>query len=415
MSNPFNWLRLIRIALSVFVVIISVASGIPVGTNRGQTDPFELLTRLAGGVAEFAEDGTSRNGEGDGVLGEIVDEPIGAVGEPGAVLPPSSGGSAGVGGVLGGGESLGPNGSPVTPVATVPPTVPAGGPVNVPPTDGTRPTATAPADPDPSPAPQTSPLPSPSLTPGRPTPSPPPTPTISASPAPLPTPAEIRLDEPVLRFLPEISAAGNATGVPASILAGVVRVESNGDPNVIANGRRFGLTGVSDAALVNLGIPTSSWHDPASNILAGASVLAGLHATTGSWDLALEAYFGGECDATGVCPAEYRYAVLAWSNYYAGAVSSAAGGGFAALPPTWTAPALAPYHGASIRPIPLPPGVAAPTPTPAPTEPPTPTVPVVDTPDDSDGGDETAAPEPTASPTPAVEVESTPTSTVAPA
>src|SRR5215218_8413014 len=39
-----------------------------------------------------------------------------------------------------------------------------------------------------------------------------------------------RLDDPVLRWLPEIAAATAATGTPGSLIAGVMRLESGGDP-----------------------------------------------------------------------------------------------------------------------------------------------------------------------------------------
>ncbi len=231
----------------------------------------------------------------------------------------------------------------------------------------------------------------------------------------------VRLDEPVLRFLPEINAAAGATGVPASILAGVVRVESNGDPNLIANGSRIGLTGVTEAFLSNQGLAPSSWNDPAANLLAGANALSGLYGSTGSWDAALEAYFGDDCDATSVCAGEYRYAVQAWSNYYTGAVSNPGGSGFTVLPQTWSIPAAAPYQGTSPRPIPLPPGVVAPTPTVQPTEVPTPTMPPTATTEVSEAGvatvteapTETAAP-PTEPPTATVAPTSTPNPTAAP-
>ena len=41
-----------------------------------------MVSRLIGGVAELAENTASENGESGEVLGEIVDEPIGTVGQP---------------------------------------------------------------------------------------------------------------------------------------------------------------------------------------------------------------------------------------------------------------------------------------------------------------------------------------------
>ena len=51
-------------------------------------------------------------------------------------------------------------------------------------------------------------------------------------------------------------------------------MESNGDPNLIANGSRIGLTGVSATGLASQGVAPSAGNDPAANLLAGASVLA---------------------------------------------------------------------------------------------------------------------------------------------
>ena len=394
------------------MVVVSVASGIPLGSRQGQADAFGALTRLFGGVADFVETASTGDSEREGVLGEIVDEPIGTAGQLGGVVqetPVVAGGVGGSpGGVLGGGESIGPDDGDVTPVASGPLPSPGNPPPENPVTEEPAPTATSSVNP----VPPASPRPSPSPTPS-PSPSPPaaPTPTV---PAPTPEPGPIRLDEPVLRFLPEINAAAAAAGVPVSILAGVVRVESNGDPNLIANGTRIGLTGVSESVLASQGFAPNMGNEPAANLLAGAGALAGLYSNTGSWDAALELYFGDACDASGVCAGDYRYAVQAWANYYAGAVSNPGGSGIPLLPPTWSVPAVAPYQGASPRPIPLPPGVAAPTPIPQPTEEPTPTVPPTATLEVSEASAATLTEAPTESPMPTAEPTSTPSPTIAP-
>lgn len=116
----------------------------------------------------------------------------------------------------------------------------------------------------------------------------------------------------------------------------------------------------------------------------------------------MEAYFGGECDGTGACPGDYRFAVIAWSDHYAGPVSNPTRSGIAVLASDWIAPAIAPYQGMSPRPIQLPPGVVAPTTTIAPGALPTPTLPPTETPEvtrtvDEPGEGEPV--EPTASPT----------------
>ena len=53
LSNPFDWLRLIRLALAVLVFVVSVAGGIPLGTQHRQTDAFGSFTRLIGGIADL--------------------------------------------------------------------------------------------------------------------------------------------------------------------------------------------------------------------------------------------------------------------------------------------------------------------------------------------------------------------------
>lgn len=405
MSNPFNWLRIFRLAVAFLVLVVSIASGVPSGIGQGQGDPITALTRLVEGVADFAESASSGNGEGAVVPVEIVDEPLGVVVLPGDAGTETPGGSSGVGGVLGGGESIGPDGGAVTPVAPLP-TVAPSEPTTVP----AAPTATTPANPLPSSRP--SPTPSPTTEPSA---------TVTAQPTTAPEPDAIRLDDPVLRFLPEITAASAATGVLASILAGVVRVESNGDPNLIANGSRIGLTGVTQAELANQGVAPSSWNDPAVNLVAGAGVLMGIYGSTGSWDAALESYFGA-CDTSGACPGDYRYAVHAWSDYYAAAIHNPSHSGFAVLASTWTPLPLAPYQGESLRPIPLPPGVAAPTPTPQSAETPSPTALPTATaePSSEDDASPTEVPTepvvlPAEPPTPTIAPSPTQTSTLEPA
>src|SRR5262245_41210800 len=58
-------------------------------------------------------------------------------------------------------------------------------------------------------------------------PNPPESPTVAADSVP-------RLDDPVLRWLPEIMTASKKWGVPPEILAGIIRIESQGEPGPIS-------------------------------------------------------------------------------------------------------------------------------------------------------------------------------------
>ncbi len=390
MTNPFNWLRIVRVVVSLLFGLLAVLGGLPVGFGSGPTSPVSIISALIDDASGTLTD--SDTGGGDVIvefLAEIVDLPAGDTSPPPpAVNPPEPPGGAG--GVLGGGVSSGPDGTStpiVVATATQSPSI-----------------ATAPAASTQTPRPTMTPAVAPTATA-------PPRPTSTAAVArSTPVTVEIRLDDAVLRFLPELRVAASETGVPTEILAGVVRVESNGDPNLIAAGRGRGMTGVSEADLSAQGVPMDVWHDPSTNLTAGGRVLATLFAQTGSWDGALERYFGANCDSSGTCSGAYRYAVLAWAQYYGPAIASPNGGGFQLLPASWTAPGVAPYAGASPRPLPLPPGVAAPTATPQATATPvaTATQPATATVVPTPSPTMTAVP-PTETPTPAPTETETPT------
>ncbi|HET8522420.1 MAG TPA: lytic transglycosylase domain-containing protein, partial [Thermomicrobiales bacterium] len=196
----------------------------------------------------------------------------------------------------------------------------------------------------PKPAPrQTTPTPIPPTATPTPAPTQPPTPT--AEPTLVPPPAAVdgtvRLDEPVLRWLPEMVAASNATGTPITIIAGVMRLESSGDPNIVSVAGARGLMQVMPFHFQERGIPESLWHDPATNIMVGASILAG-NATGGSWAEAVAAYFGYGCDAYGTCTAQYVQVAFSWAAYYAPVLENLYGSVFAMLPSDWLPPAINP-------------------------------------------------------------------------
>jgi hypothetical protein len=179
---------------------------------------------------------------------------------------------------------------------------------------------------------------------------------------PTPKPGPPRLDDPVLRWLPEILAASQATGVPAEIIAAMMRVESSGDPNVISPAGARGLMQAMPDQLYLVGFPDSTWHDPASNILAGALLLINRLASYGDWNTAIASYFGFGCDIWGTCTEVYVSVVWGWVGYYAPIIANPLGSGFGILPPDWLPPPVAPY----LRPGP--PSTSTPTPkTPTPT------------------------------------------------
>jgi hypothetical protein len=128
-----------------------------------------------------------------------------------------------------------------------------------------------------------------------------------------------RLDDPVLQWLPEITAASNATGTPRSLIAGVMRLESSGDPTTVSVVAAQGLMQVMPVEMMAQGIPQEKWQDPATNILAGATILA--QRSGAGWETAVAYYFGIGCDAYGTCTFEYATVVLGWANYFAAALN----------------------------------------------------------------------------------------------
>jgi Transglycosylase SLT domain len=183
-------------------------------------------------------------------------------------------------------------------------------------------------------------------------------------------PAIPRLDDPVLRWLPEIIAAANATGVPPELIAGVMRLESDGNPNIISPDGARGLMQIMPDLLLGQGIAEDSWHDPATNIMAGASVLLNRVGAYGTWEGAVGAYFGFGCDVFGTCTDIYVAVVLGWAAYYAPIIADPLHFGFAILPADWLPPPIVPFFEAAPIPIeepPPPPTPVVKTATPAPT------------------------------------------------
>jgi soluble lytic murein transglycosylase-like protein len=198
-----------------------------------------------------------------------------------------------------------------------------------------------------------------------------------------------RLDDPVLRWLPEIAAATAATGTPGSLIAGIMQLESGGDPETVSVAGAQGLMQVMPAEFAAKGIGADAWRDPATNVLTGARILA--ERSGGGWEAAVAYYFGIGCDAYGTCTQQYAAVVLGWANYYAAVLGDGMGYDVGRIPAVPSAPTPTPEPTAPPE-SPNPTGTADPAqpaePTAVPTEEPAPTE------------EPTAPPEPTLEPAP---------------
>jgi hypothetical protein len=152
-----------------------------------------------------------------------------------------------------------------------------------------------------------------------------------------------RLDDPVLRWLPEIMDASAKTLVPAEIIAGMIRVESVGDPNIISPAGARGLMQVMDYEFASQLIPEYAWHDPATNVIAGSTEIAKRLVTYGNYRDAVGAYFGFGCDVFGTCTDLYIAVVMDWAAHYASIIANPYASGLAILGPDWSPPPIAPF------------------------------------------------------------------------
>jgi len=171
-----------------------------------------------------------------------------------------------------------------------------------------------------------------------------------------------RLNEPVLRWLPEILAASEEWGVPAELIAGTMRLESTGEPGVISPVGARGLMQIMPANLANQGLPEALWHDPATNVMAGGRMLAEATVTWGSLQGAVQSYFGFGCDVYGTCTDVYVRVAFGWADYYRPILADPTAFGFAVLPDDWSFGPIILYQ----VPTPLPPEEPPPPPTPVP-------------------------------------------------
>lgn len=139
-------------------------------------------------------------------------------------------------------------------------------------------------------------------------------------------PTSVRFDEPVLFWLPEILVATQETGVSPSLIAGVIRVESQGIPLSESPVGAQGLMQVMPFQLAAQDIPAHQWSDPATNILAGAHLLKWNIEQHGThWD-GIAHYFGIGCDVY-TCTDDYVTRVLGWEAHYAPLIADSRGSG----------------------------------------------------------------------------------------
>jgi len=182
-----------------------------------------------------------------------------------------------------------------------------------------------------------------------------PDPTGTETPSPTPPMVGLRLDDPVLRFLPELQSASDQTGVPVALLAAIVQVTSGGDPNVIVDGDKFGLLYVSEDAFQDREIDPALYNDPATNLLVGAQEIAELASRSGRFDLALTRYLGSFTDAFGATTRDYVEAILLFTDFFAELLADPAVGGLLVLPEPFVMPVLAPFDDLEPGPLVFPP------------------------------------------------------------
>jgi hypothetical protein len=183
-------------------------------------------------------------------------------------------------------------------------------------------------------------------------------------------------------------AAAKDSSTPPEIIAGVMRLESNGDPRIISPVGARGLMQIMPDNLLAMGVGQDYWHDPATNVMAGGRFLAAQAAGTGSWRSAVGAYFGNGCDVFGTCTETYIAVVFSWAAFYAPAIADPLNSGYGLLPADWSYGEIIPFVEAAPPQVVTPPA-SRPTPSATPTRTPT------GTPTPGNGG----TPVPTVAPT----------------
>lgn len=120
----------------------------------------------------------------------------------------------------------------------------------------------------------------------------------------------------VLQWAPLIHAAADQFNVPAALIAGIMAVESSGNPKAVSPAGAQGLMQIMPDQLKRLGVSEDLWQDPKANIDASARYLAETLNNGGSMEQAAARYFGSGCDVGGVCTDEYTAHVMKWVAYY---------------------------------------------------------------------------------------------------
>lgn len=121
----------------------------------------------------------------------------------------------------------------------------------------------------------------------------------------------------VLQWKPMIDAAAKQYNVPSAFIAAIMTIESSGDPTAVSVVGAQGLLQVMPAEMASLGVAQDKWLDPATNIAAGARLMAAQLANGASLEQVAASYFGQGCDAYGTCTDQYVARVMAWYAYYA--------------------------------------------------------------------------------------------------
>ena len=208
----------------------------------------------------------------------------------------------------------------------------------------------------------------------------------------------VRSSDPVLQWTPEIVAASSATRVPPSLIAGIIALESSGNPNEVSVAGAVGLMQIMPEELAAHGVSYDAGFDPATNIMTGARILS--ERSGAGWELAAGYYFGIGCDAYKTCTADYVRVALSWAAAYADAFDDPFRGDPSVIPASWELSAASPTE------------TPTPTITPSPTKRPKATKTPKGEPVDTVAA-ETATPVPTSTPTapPADTATPVPTST----
>lgn len=109
-------------------------------------------------------------------------------------------------------------------------------------------------------------------------------------PTATPGPWAAKLSEQGQRWAPAIQAAADEAGIDASLLAALVRHESNFDPAVTSHAGAIGLAQLMPGTAAGLGVDP---HDPYENLAGGARYLRAQLDRFGDPKLALAAYNAG--------------------------------------------------------------------------------------------------------------------------